>query len=166
MTTIAGSLLETFFPKVGIWPSWTKSARASPRPSRAEEWWNKKFEAVACETLADFDTMMGHEIALEIATRRPRRSRLPSFCRSADGHVPLAVFFLKAWNVDCKHVHGFNMDEWSDAEGNTLPADDPARSRRHGTGLLRPARQAHRPGQAAPFCTTDALPKYAGQIKC
>jgi glucosamine-6-phosphate deaminase len=34
-----------------------------------------------------------------------------------------AVFFLKEWNVPCDHVYGFNMDEWSDAKGNTLPGD-------------------------------------------
>jgi glucosamine-6-phosphate deaminase len=33
-----------------------------------------------------------------------------------------AVYFLKEWGVGCSHVHGFNMDEWSDAEGNTLPS--------------------------------------------
>ncbi|MBR2038706.1 MAG: hypothetical protein IKA09_13415, partial [Lachnospiraceae bacterium] len=35
-------------------------------------------------------------------------------------------YFLTAWNVDCKHVYTFNMDEWSDAEGNTLSSDNPA----------------------------------------
>ena len=39
-----------------------------------------------------------------------------------------AVEFLKRWNVDCRHLHGFNMDEWCDEEGNTLPATTPARS--------------------------------------
>ena len=42
------------------------------------------------------------------------------------GMYKWAVYFLKEWNVDCKHVYGFNMDEWADAEGNTLPASDPA----------------------------------------
>ena len=37
-----------------------------------------------------------------------------------------AVYFLKEWNVDCTHVYGFNMDEWSDSEGNTLDSADPA----------------------------------------
>ena len=31
-----------------------------------------------------------------------------------------AVYFLREWNVSCKHVYGFNLDEWSDREGNTL----------------------------------------------
>ena len=36
-----------------------------------------------------------------------------------------AIYFLKEWGVACGHVHGFNMDEWSDAQGNTLPPDNP-----------------------------------------
>ena len=36
-----------------------------------------------------------------------------------------AVYFLKEWGVSCKHVHGFNMDEWSDAQGNTLKPSNP-----------------------------------------
>ena len=35
------------------------------------------------------------------------------------------VYFLNEWGVSCDHVHGFNMDEWSDAQGNTLPPDNP-----------------------------------------
>src|SRR5262249_30456391 len=31
------------------------------------------------------------------------------------------VYFLHEWKTPCNHVHGFNMDEWSDAQGNTLP---------------------------------------------
>src|SRR5665213_1313168 len=36
-----------------------------------------------------------------------------------------AIYFLKEWNTPCDHVHGFNMDEWSDAQGNTLPPELP-----------------------------------------
>ncbi len=35
------------------------------------------------------------------------------------------VYFLTEWGVPCDHVYGFNMDEWSDAQGRTLPADNP-----------------------------------------
>lgn len=42
------------------------------------------------------------------------------------GMYKWAVFFLKEWNVSCSHVYTFNMDEWADADGNTLPSTDPA----------------------------------------
>jgi glucosamine-6-phosphate deaminase len=37
-----------------------------------------------------------------------------------------AAYFLNAWDIDCSHVYTFNMDEWADAEGNTLPNTNPA----------------------------------------
>ena len=36
-----------------------------------------------------------------------------------------AAYFLKEWKVSCQHVFGYNMDEWSDADGNSLPPDNP-----------------------------------------
>ncbi len=55
------------------------------------------------------------------------------------------VYFLKEWGVSCEHVHGFNMDEWSDAKGNTLPSDDPgAFQNAMESRLLRPPRLGHR----------------------
>ena len=70
--------------------------------------------------------MMGHEIALQIKkTRDEGKPAAFIFPVGPMGMYRWAVYFLKAWNIDCKHVHGFNMDEWSDAEGNTLPGDDP-----------------------------------------
>src|SRR6202171_6222599 len=38
------------------------------------------------------------------------------------GMYRCTVYFLREWGVPCDHVHGFNMDEWSDAQGNTLPS--------------------------------------------
>ena len=53
-----------------------------------------------------------------------------------------AVYFLKEWDVACDHVHGFNMDEWSDRDGVTLPADHPgAFQNAMQVGLLRAARR-------------------------
>ncbi len=30
---------------------------------------------------------------------------------------------INTMDLDCKHVHTFNMDEWADADGNSAPAD-------------------------------------------
>ena len=76
-----------------------------------------------------------------------------------------AAEFLKSWNVDCGHVHGFNMDEWSDSDGNTLPASNPGAFRNameaafYGRlgNLTVPEKQRH-------FATKDELPLYAEQI--
>ena len=42
------------------------------------------------------------------------------------GMYKWASYFLKEWNVSCDHVYTFNMDEWADADGNTLPSTEPA----------------------------------------
>jgi glucosamine-6-phosphate deaminase len=75
------------------------------------------------------------------------------------------VFFLKEWGVHCDHVHGFNMDEWSDAEGNTLPGSNSGsfqfsmEQALYGPlgSLTIPAKQRH-------FALKDELPAYAEQI--
>jgi glucosamine-6-phosphate deaminase len=70
--------------------------------------------------------MMGHEIALEIANAKKAKKPIAFILPVGPmGMYKWAVYFLKSWNVSCKHVHGFNMDEWSDEKGNTLPSNDP-----------------------------------------
>ena len=104
--------------------------------------------------------MLGHEIARAIrraASGRPVALILPV---GPMGMYRWAVYFLKEWGVSCDHVHGFNMDEWSDRDGNTLPADHPgAFSQRDGGGVLRAAGRAHRPrADRRWFATPDRLP--------
>lgn len=167
MTTIKGSLLEGFFPE-----GWDLAAidaicaRPPAELPQRERWWNKAFDAVPCATLEDFDTMMGHEIALEIATAH--REKYPIAFILPVGPMGMyrwAVYFLKAWNIPCKHVHGFNMDEWSDAKGNTLPAKDPGAFQNAMEGafygplgaLTVPKAQRH-------FATRKDLPLFGAQI--
>jgi len=113
LSTIRNSMLEGFFPA-----GWDLEkldrlcARAPATIVQRESWWNRKFEPVPCQTLEDFDTMMGHEIALEIAhakkAKKPIMFILPV---GPMGMYRWAVYFLKEWGVDCRHVHGFNIDE-------------------------------------------------------
>jgi glucosamine-6-phosphate deaminase len=167
LSTIKGSLLEGYFPK-----GWDleKLDKICSRPAesicKAEKWWNKKFTPIACESLADFDTMMGHNIAWEIAQSKKAGKEIAFILPVGPmGMYRWAVYFLKEWNVDCRHVHGFNMDEWSDQKGNTLPANDPGafenamKQAFYGPlgNLTVPPKQRH-------FATKKDLPKYPEQI--
>jgi len=139
------------------------SGDAIMRPAR---WWHPKFEPVECASYADFDTYMGHEIALEVA--RQNREGRPLVLILPVGPMGMyrwAVYFLKEWGVTCEHVHGFNMDEWSDAAGNTLPPDNSGAfqyAMEHafygplGAGTV-PKSQRH-------FALKSELPTYAQQI--
>jgi glucosamine-6-phosphate deaminase len=76
------------------------------------------------------------------------------------------VYFLKEWGVGCDHVHGFNMDEWADSKGQTLPPDHPGAFQYAMEQALYgqlgsqtvPAKQRH-------FALPTELPSYAEQIR-
>ena len=124
MSTVKGSLLEDFFPK-----GWdmAKIDACCEKGVQRESFWNDGFNPIECESLSDFDTLMGHEIALTIKKSRDAGEKLAMIIPVGPmGMYKWAVFFLKEWNVKCDHVYTFNMDEWADGEGNTLPGNDPA----------------------------------------
>ena len=124
LSTVKGSLCENFFPK-----GWDleKIDACCEKGVEREAFWNDKFTPVECENLGDFDTLMGHEIAMQIKAARDRGEKLAMILPVGPmGMYKWAVYFLKEWNVKCDHVYTFNMDEWSDSEGNTLPNSDPA----------------------------------------
>ncbi len=126
ITTIRGSMLEGFFPAGWDLAKIDRLASGTPQDFvRREPWWNPRFELVGCDSYGDFDTFMGHEIAQAI--RRTRDAGRPLILILPVGPMGMyrwTIYFLKEWNVGCGHVHGFNMDEWSDADGNTLPPDN------------------------------------------
>lgn len=167
LSTLSGSLLEGFFPA-----GWDLAridrlgGLSTTELIRREKWWHAQFEPVACASLADFNTYMGHEIAREIQlgqqSAKPLAFILPV---GPMGMYRWAVYFLKEWGVSCGHVHGFNMDEWSDAQGNTLPSDN--------TGAFQyameqafygPLGKLTVPPKQRHFAVKSELPTYAAQI--
>ncbi len=167
ITTFSGSLMEGFLPAGWDLARIDRLAAAPPAElTRREAWWHTQFEPVACVSYEDFDTYMGHEIAREIQlTRQANRPLILILPVGPMGMYRWTVFFLKEWGVPCEHVHGFNMDEWSDAQGNTLPPESPG-SFQHAMeqafygplgGLTVPAKQRH-------FAVQRELPTYSGQI--
>ncbi|MBN1348483.1 glucosamine-6-phosphate isomerase [candidate division KSB1 bacterium] len=127
ISTIKGSMLENFYPKG--WDLAKMDACCENAPEAVTErqpWWHPQFESIPCDSLADFDMMMGHEIALEIKLARDSGKEIIFILPVGPmGMYRWAVYFLKQWGVKCQHMHGFNMDEWSDVEGNTLPSTNP-----------------------------------------
>lgn len=167
LTTLRGSLMETFLPAGWDLEKIDRLAEASgPELARPQSWWNPQFEPIACQNLADFDTLMGHEIAREIQLAqqagRPLAMILPV---GPMGMYRWAVYFLKEWGVSCSHVHGFNMDEWSDAQGNTLPSESTG-SFQHSMeqAFYGPLGQATVPTKQRHFALKSELPTYAEQI--
>jgi glucosamine-6-phosphate deaminase len=167
LTTYAGSMMEGFLPQG--WDLGRIDDCCAHPPEAIHErrpWWNARFELVACETQADFDVKLGHEIAQAI--RRSREQSRPLALILPVGPMGMyrwAVYFLREWGIGCDHVHGFNMDEWSDRDGVTLPAQHP--------GAFQNAMQSAFYGPLGPltvpepqrwFATAARLPHYAARI--
>jgi glucosamine-6-phosphate deaminase len=167
VSTFAGSLMEGFLPAGWDLARIDRLAAAPPAElTRRESWWHTHFEPTACASYEDFDTFMGHEIAREIQLARQAGKPLVLILPVGPmGMYRWTVFFLKEWGVSCEHVHGFNMDEWSDAQGNTLPQDNPGAfqyAMEHALygplgALTVPPKQRH-------FALKSSLPSYPGQI--
>src|SRR5262245_64955649 len=76
-----------------------------------------------------------------------------------------SVYFLRDWQVPSYHVHGFNMDEWSDAQGNTLPPSNPgAFQYAMEQALYGPLGNYTVPPKQRHFALKTELPAYAQQI--
>jgi glucosamine-6-phosphate deaminase len=167
MSTLSGSMMESFLPA-----GWDLSAidrlaaLAGPAVVQRQPWWHAQFQAVACASYADFDTYMGHEIAREILLARQAGQALALILPVGPmGMYRWTVYFLNEWNVPCDHVHGFNMDEWSDAAGNTLPSTHSGAFQfAMEQALYGPLGARTVPPKQRHFALKSELPGYAGQI--
>jgi glucosamine-6-phosphate deaminase len=167
ITTLRGSMMEGFFP--AGWDLAKIDRLAGLGPDRLQErqpWWHQEFEPVACASFEDFDTYMGHEIAREVQlARQANRSIAFILPVGPMGMYRWAVYFLREWNVRCDHVFGFNMDEWSDAAGNTLPPDAPgAFQHAMEQAFYGPLGNLTVPRGQRHFALKSELPSYAGQF--
>ncbi len=167
LSTIEGSNLEGFFP--AGWDLGRMDELAARGPTamlERESYWNDEFEPVACTDVHDLEVRMGLEIATEIIrAREAGRPVAMVFPVGPMGMYRWAVLLLRRWEISCDHVWGFNMDEWSDAEGNTLPPDAPgAFQRAMEEALYGPLGDLTVPPEQRFFATRDALPRFAGEI--
>ncbi len=163
MSTCEGSLLENFYP-VG-WDMAKIDACCEKGVAR-EDFWHKDFTPIACENIYDFDTCMGHEIALQIKLAREAGEKLAMILPVGPmGMYRWAVYFLTQWGVCCDHVYTFNMDEWADKDGNTLPSDNPASFEYSmKQAFFGPLGELTIPESQRNFATKENLPTYPEKI--
>lgn len=164
LSTVKGSECEGFFPK-----GWdlAKIDACCEKGVAREDFWNKDFTPVACENINDFDTFMGHEIAMQIRLAREEGKKLAMILPVGPmGMYKWAVYFLTNWKVKCDHVYTFNMDEWADSEGNTLPSDNPASFEYSmKQAFFNPLGEYTIPEAQRNFASKTNLPTYEGKIK-
>jgi glucosamine-6-phosphate deaminase len=165
--TLKGSMLEGFYP--AGWDFKKIDACCSNSPESINErqsFWNKNFNVVRCNNIYDFDMMVGHEIAMEIKQTAAEGRKLAIILPVGPmGMYRWTVYFLKEWNISAKHVYGFNMDEWSDSEGNTLEPDDPASFQNAmKQAFYDPLGKLTVPEKQRNFATRTNLPTYSEKI--
>ncbi|MBO5008613.1 MAG: glucosamine-6-phosphate isomerase [Clostridia bacterium] len=163
MTTVKGSLLENFYPK-----GWDmqKIDECCEKGVSREKFWNKDFNPVECDSINDFDTYMGHEIALQIKKAKEENRKLAMILPVGPmGMYKWAAFFINEWQLSCEHVYTFNMDEWADSEGNTLPNTNPASFEYSmKEAFFNKLGDLTVPENQRNFATKDNLPTYADKI--
>ncbi len=167
LTTLSGSLMEGFLPTGWDLAKIDRLGALGPADvPRRQAWWHGQFQPMACASYEDFDTYMGHEIAREIQlARQAGRSLILILPVGPMGMYRWTVYFLREWGVACDHVHGFNMDEWSDAQGHTLPSDNPgAFQYAMEQALYGPLGSQTVPAKQRHFALPAELPTYAAQI--
>ncbi|MSR30085.1 MAG: glucosamine-6-phosphate isomerase [Gemmataceae bacterium] len=167
LTTLKGSLMEGFLPQGWDLGKIDQIAEIfGPNLRQSQAWWHRDFAPIPCRDVADFDVCMGHEIAREIVLARDEKKELILILPVGPmGMYRWAVYFLNQWKVSCHHVHGFNMDEWSDSQGNTLPSNNPgAFQYAMEQAFYGPLGSNTVPVKNRHFALKEELPDYAEQI--
>ena len=164
-STVKGSLLEGFYPEG--WDFAKIDACCAHAPSEVldrQDFWNKDFSPVMCNSLDEFNVKMGHEIANEIKKANERGEKIAFILPVGPmGMYKWAVYFLKEWNVSCKNVWCFNMDEWADAEGNTITGEASFQNAME-TAFYNPLGELTVPADHRNFATKANLPTYPEKI--
>ena len=164
-STVKGSLLEGFYPEG--WDFAKIDACCSHAPSEVldrQDFWNKDFSPVMCNSLDEFNVKMGHEIANEIKKANERGEKIAFILPVGPmGMYKWAVYFLTEWNVSCKNVWCFNMDEWADAECNTITGEASFQNAME-TAFYNPLGELTVPADHRNFATKANLPTYPEKI--
>src|SRR5262245_47274577 len=167
LNTIRGSLLEKFYPA-----GWDLEridrccAMGIKRVTTRARHWNRDFVPRAVEDVADMDERMGNAIADQIESTRKEGLRLALILPVGPmGMYKTVVSRLKASKTRCDHVTTFNMDEWADSAGNTMPGDQPGGfEHAMGEALFGPLGRWTVPPAQRNFAVKSNLPTYARKI--
>ena len=76
MSTVKGSALEGFYPAGWDFDKIDACIDAPEKITERQAHWNKDFTPIKCESLAEFETYMGHEMAMQIRQAKERGEKL------------------------------------------------------------------------------------------
>ena len=164
-STVKGSLLEGFYPKGWDMEKIDRLCACPPESvCDRQAFWNDGFAPIPCDGLEEFNVKMGHEIASEICNAGAEGKKIAFILPVGPmGMYRWAVYFLREWRVDCKHVYCFNMDEWADRDGNTITGEASFQSAME-NAFYNPLGELTVPKEQRNFATKDNLPTYPEKI--
>lgn len=166
-TTVKGSLLEGFYPAGWDFRRIDRCCEMGLKELTApKNAWDKNFKPVAVKDVAEMDRRMGDAIADQIEqTARQGRPLAIILPVGPMGMYKQVVKRIRGSRTSCSHVTTFNMDEWSDAKGNTMPGDQPGGfEHAMNEALFTPLGRYTVPAAQRNFATKKNLPTYAGKI--
>jgi glucosamine-6-phosphate deaminase len=167
LNTIRGSLLERFYPEGWNLRKIDACCAMGPRRLlRRGKFWNPDFRPVVVNDVAEMDHRMGDAIADEIESTRHAGRRLAIILPVGPmGMYGRVIERLNSSRTSMDHVTTFNMDEWSDRKGNTMPGDQSGGFQRAmEDALFNPLKKLTVPSPQRNFATRANLPSYARKI--
>jgi glucosamine-6-phosphate deaminase len=133
---------------------------------RPASFWNKGFRPVAVADVAEMNQRMGNAIADEIERSAKAGTELAIILPVGPmGMYETVVQRVTKSKLRCDHVTTFNMDEWADRRGNTMPGDQPGGfEHAMNEALFGPLGKFTVPASQRNFATRANLPTYAKKI--
>ncbi|MBE7068827.1 MAG: glucosamine-6-phosphate isomerase, partial [Clostridiales bacterium] len=97
-STVKGSMLEGFYPAGWDFDKIDACIDAPEKITERQAFWNKGFTPVQCDSLGEFETYMGHEIAMQIRLAKERKEKIAFILPVGPmGMYKWVVYFLKEW---------------------------------------------------------------------
>ncbi len=128
--------------------------------------WHPSFTPTPVDNLQEMEQRMGTEIANQIIETRKASQELAIILPVGPmGMYKYVVEILMSEKVSASHVTTFNMDEWSNKNGDTMPPDqDGSFEGAMKEALFDPLQDLTVPEDQRNFATKENLPTYADKI--
>ena len=168
LNTVKGSLLEGFYPRGWDLENIDRCCDLGLNGiTQRADFWDPNFHPEPVDDLETMERRMGEEIARVIIDARKNSEELAIILPVGPmGMYKYVIDILKSENISADHVTTFNMDEWSDKDGNTMPPDqDGGFEKAMNEALFEPLGELTVPKEQRNFATKENLPTYAGKIK-
>ena len=171
LSTRDGSYAGPFYPAGWDYRKIKRISGLGPKQfAERQSFWHRGFGPVVCDDssggVETMNAMMGYEIFDAVRAASQKRKPLALILPVGPmGMYRWAVYFSLKHNVSWRHVHGFNMDEWSDAAGNSTPVNAPGSFQgAMDDALYGPLGKLTVPKSQRNFATKRSLPKYPEKI--